>query len=175
MPVDVRLLQHAVLPAFMTRAEGLAMDDPASTPEQAANCCPACGNSITAEPLASAGDNPCPHCDHLLWFVRRSGDGVVVLTFLPGLMLASESRERIDDVTDALRGSSQVILDLSQLQILSSIFLGLLVALHRRIESTEGKMKICGLQPDVREVFKMTKLEELLDIREDEQEARASF
>jgi len=151
------------------------MDDSASTPEGSVNCCPACGKSITTEPLASVGDVPCPHCNHLLWFVRRSEDGIVVLTFLPGLMLASESRERIDDVTDAMHGSSQVILDLSQLQILSSIFLGLLVALHRRVESADGKMKICGLQPDVREVFKMTKLEDLLDIRDDEQDARASF
>jgi anti-anti-sigma factor len=175
MPVDARLLQHAVLPASIPPAKGLAMDDPASTPERAVNRCPACGKSITAEPLASAGDAPCPHCNHLLWFVRRSQDGVVVLTFLPGLMLASESRERIDDVSDAMQGSSQIILDLSQLQILSSIFLGLLVALHRRVEAAEGKLKICGLQPDVREVFKMTKLEELLDIREDEQDARAGF
>jgi anti-sigma B factor antagonist len=151
------------------------MDDPAQTPGGAANCCPECGNAITAEPLASAGDAPCPRCEHLLWFVRRSEDGVVVLTFLPGLMLASESRERIDDVSDAMQGSSRVILDLSQLHILSSIFLGLLVALHRRVQTAEGQLKICGLQPEVREVFRMTKLEELLDICEDEQEARDSF
>lgn len=151
------------------------MDEPVSTPDGAVNCCPSCGKAVTTAPLANAGDVPCPHCDDLLWFVRRAHDGVVVLTFLPGLMVASESRERIDDVSDAMQGCSRIILDLSQLQILSSIFLGLLVALNRRVTEAEGKMKICGVQPDVREVFRMTKLEELFEICEDEQAARDSF
>jgi anti-sigma B factor antagonist len=150
------------------------MDDSAQTPQKPVYC-PACGNAIATEPLASAGDVPCPHCGQLLWFVRRSDNGAVVLSFLPGLMVGSESRERIDDVTDAMGGASQIVVDLSQLEILSSIFLGLLVALHHRVAAAEGKLKICGVRPEIREVFKMTKLDQLLDIREDQQDALESF
>jgi anti-sigma B factor antagonist len=151
------------------------MDNPAPISDSIANCCPECNEAITNDPLAEAGDSPCPRCGHLLWFVRRSSDGVVILTFLPGLMLSSESDERIDEVLAAIGEATRVLIDLSQVHILSSIVLGMLVGLHRRMEAKEGALRICSLQPDVGEVFKMTKLDSILDIRPDEQDAMEEF
>ena len=40
----------------------------ASSPsESIPNCCPACGKPVAIEPR----ETPCPHCHHLLWFVRK--------------------------------------------------------------------------------------------------------
>ncbi len=36
------------------------------------------------------------------------------------------------------------VLDLSQLNFLSSLFLGMLVALHRQMDDDRGHLKICG-------------------------------
>jgi anti-sigma B factor antagonist len=151
------------------------MDNPAPTSDSIADCCPECNEVITNQPLAEAGDSPCPNCGHLLWFVRRAGDQVVVLTFLPGLMLSSESDERINEVLQAIGDGTRVLVNLSQVHILSSIVLGMLVGLHRRMEDRSGTLRICSLQPDVGEVFKMTKLDTILDIRASEADAMEGF
>jgi hypothetical protein len=38
------------------------------TPEGEPNLCPVCGNEVRLEASQPAGDAPCPHCGHLLWF-----------------------------------------------------------------------------------------------------------
>jgi anti-anti-sigma factor len=103
-----------------------------------------------------------------------SGD-VVVLTFLPGLMMSSESLDRVDEVKAAIGGVPRVIINLAPIHFLSSIFLGLLVAIHRQMESAKGSLRVCGVQPDNREVFRITKLEQMLTLCDDEQSALESF
>jgi hypothetical protein len=48
------------------------------TPEGLPNHCPVCGNDLLIEPSRPAGDAPCPHCGHLLWFNRGPSPGWVV-------------------------------------------------------------------------------------------------
>ena len=110
-----------------------------------------------------------------MWFVRRSVDGVVVLTFLPGLVTGSEGLQRIDEVVSAFGGSSRVVVNLSRLRFVSSMFLGMLVVLHKRVVLVKGELKICGIQPEASVVFKITRLDKVFDIRDDEQSALASF
>jgi len=38
------------------------------TPEGEPNRCPVCGKDLRIEPSRPAGDAPCPHCGHLVWF-----------------------------------------------------------------------------------------------------------
>jgi hypothetical protein len=38
------------------------------TPEGEPNCCPLCGHEVRVDVSYPAGDAPCPHCGHLLWF-----------------------------------------------------------------------------------------------------------
>lgn len=151
------------------------MNDSAPISEPTANYCPACGTKVTAEPLNEAGDVPCPECGRLYWFVKQTLENTVVLTFLPGLMVSSESLGRVEEVLSAVDDSPRAILDLSQLHFLSSIFLGLLVAVHRQVVADGGKLRICGVQPDNLEVFRFTKLDKFFDICEDRPSALASF
>jgi anti-anti-sigma factor len=135
------------------------------------NCCPACGGEVAVEASSRAGDTPCPHCGHLLWFVRKSAGAAVVLTFLPGLMAGSESVARINEVLAACGDFSRVVLNLSPLRFLSSMFLAMLVVLHKRVSSAGGTMTICGVQPNAAEVFRITKLDTIFHICRDEQSA----
>jgi hypothetical protein len=50
------------------------------TPEGLPNRCPVCGGDVRLEPSHPAGDAPCPHCGHLLWFMN---DRVVRLPVRP--------------------------------------------------------------------------------------------
>lgn len=144
-------------------------------PDGIAVCCPECGSEVNVASMASAGDTPCPNCRHLFWFTRQPVDEVVVLTFLPGLMLASESLKRIDEVSSAIGDYSRVVLDLSHLRFISSIFLGMLIALQQRVISPNETLKICSTEPGDREVLRMTKLDKVFDVHADIQIAINSF
>lgn len=145
------------------------------TANGAADCCPACGGEVVVEFLDPSGDNPCPHCRRVLWFLRRSRDGVVTLTFLPGLMSGSEAMERVHEVQEAAASSSRLILNLSPMRLISSMFLGMLVVLYRRTVAANGKVRVCGITREIRDVFEVTKLDKVFDIDEDEQSSLDSF
>ncbi len=48
------------------------------TPEGERNCCPLCGQDVCVEVSFPAGDAPCPHCGHLLWFEEHAESNVVL-------------------------------------------------------------------------------------------------
>jgi anti-sigma B factor antagonist len=143
--------------------------------ENAPNCCPACGNELTIQPSSRAEDSPCPHCGRPVWFLRQSVDGITVLSFLPGQICEWESVDRVDDVIAAIGNSQRVIVNLSRLRSVSAAILGMLVRLHRRLVSAQAALKICGLRRESLEVFKMTKLDKVLSIHYNEQNALKSF
>ena len=150
------------------------MITPSQPLEASLNRCPACGGQVFINPAGAVGDSPCPHCRWLLWFVTRSVDDVVVLTFLPGLLAGSESAGRVDEVLSAAGKPPRLVLNLSRLRVVSSLFLGMLVGLHKRVTEAQGAMRICGLEPFVLETLRTTKLDTLLAICDDEQTAVAS-
>jgi anti-anti-sigma factor len=152
------------------------MEVPSSVLEHTPYSCPYCGYAVIVEPASvAAKDAPCRHCGKVLWFVRKMlGDGVV-LTFLPGLMTGSESKERIDEVVSAISNCPRVVLNLSHLHFVASMFLTMLVVLHKKVASAKGTLKICGVQPDPSAVFKHTKLDAVFTIYEDERSALESF
>jgi anti-anti-sigma factor len=158
---------------FFFRPGDRVMDESSRT--DMAYCCPACGSPVTIEPIDSAGDSPCSECGHLIWFVRRNIDETVILTFLPGLMMSSESLDRVSEVKAAIGEAPRGILDLAHIHFLSSIFLGLLVAMHRWLNADARALRICAVQPDNREVFRITKLDGMLTLCDDEQIALESF
>ena len=151
------------------------MVDPIQATHNGPNLCPACGGRLDFDLANAEGDAPCPHCRHLVWFVQKPAGGVVVLTFLPGLVAGSESLERLGEVTIAIGDCKHVVLDLSRLRVITSLFLGMLVALQRRLVAAERRLKICGLSAGQRDIFKTTKLDMVFDICDDEGIALGSF
>jgi len=138
--------------------------------------CPLCGTVVIIAPATDpAKDAPCPHCGELLWFVRKRLGDVVILTFLPGLMAGSESIDLVDEVVSAIGDTTRVVLNLSHLRFISSLFLGMLVVVHKRLASANGTLKICGVQPEASVVFKITKLDMIFDMYPNEQSALEAF
>jgi len=149
--------------------------DSTQSPQDAPGLCPACGEPFVPDPESPDEEGPCPHCRHPVWFVRKPLDDAVVLTFLTGLISGSESLGRLDEVTAAVAKAPRIVVDLSRMRFISSMFLGMLVALHRRVVAAQGALRLCGLRSGEREVFKATRLDTVFDIREDEPSALASF
>jgi anti-sigma B factor antagonist len=58
---------------------------------------------------------------------------------------------------------------------MSSSMLGKLVQTHKKCAEFKVKLKLCSIDPEIRQVFKITKLDKLFDIDPDEAAARKAF
>jgi anti-sigma B factor antagonist len=78
----------------------------------------------------------------------------------------------------ARRRGQHLCLDLGRLDYLSSSGLGLLLALHGHVKAGGGRLSLCNVGEAVHEVFAVTRLNSILDVRrqttEDEPPAAAS-
>jgi len=68
-----------------------------------------------------------------------------------------------------------ILLNFSDVEFLSSAALGKLITLDRKVKSAKGRLKMSNIRPEILEVFQITKLNKVFDIRGDEAEAIAAF
>jgi anti-sigma B factor antagonist len=61
----------------------------------------------------------------------------------------------------------RMVIDLTDVTLLASMGLGMLVTLHKEAGNNGGKLAICGLQPDIVQLLKVTHLERVLKIHPD--------
>jgi anti-sigma B factor antagonist len=72
-------------------------------------------------------------------------------------------------------GRDRLLLDFSAVDFLSSAALGKLITLDKKMKAHGGVLKLSNIRPEIYEVFAITKLNRLFDIRKDEAEALAAF
>ena len=68
-----------------------------------------------------------------------------------------------------------ILLNFTNVEFLSSAALGKLITLDRKVKASKGRMKMCNIRPEIFEVFQITKLNKVFDIRKDETEAMTAF
>jgi anti-sigma B factor antagonist len=68
-----------------------------------------------------------------------------------------------------------LLLNFSSVEFLSSAALGKLITLDKKVKARGGKLKLSNIRPEIYEVFAITKLNKLFDIKDDEADALASF
>lgn len=104
--------------------------------------------------------------------------GVVVVgigsaSILEAQTIESLGRQLYELVDDQAR--RQILLDFSHVRFLSSSMLGVLVSLQKKAQAIKGQVVICSLRPNLRESFKITRLDKLFKFYEDEESALNSF
>jgi anti-anti-sigma factor len=62
-------------------------------------------------------------------------------------------------------GAATVLLDLSDITFMSSIGLGTLIGLHRRLKAHGGHLVVAGVSDEIYELVEVTGLIRLLDVR----------
>jgi anti-sigma B factor antagonist len=72
-------------------------------------------------------------------------------------------------------GRDRLLLDFSSVEFLSSAALGKLITLDKKMKAHGGILKLSNIRPEIYEVFTITKLNRLFDIRKDEADALAAF
>jgi anti-sigma B factor antagonist len=128
--------------------------------------CPVCGTSVH--------DTVCPSCGHLLWFASRQVGDVTVIHLIDSRAAVMELLDLLDNsVIDGMIG--RLVINFGSIQQVSSAALGKLVKLMHRADSVRGKLALCGLHADLRQVFKITKLDQVFAIFENENDALKSY
>ncbi|MHC4105321.1 MAG: STAS domain-containing protein [Planctomycetota bacterium] len=61
----------------------------------------------------------------------------------------------------------KLVLDFGNVRFLSSAVLGLLIRLSKRIYEKDGQLKLCNINPNIFEIFKITRLTTTFDIHKD--------
>ncbi len=100
-------------------------------------------------------------------------DGVTVVR-LVGPKLVIDAGGPLYGLVDE-DGHRKLLLDFAEVGFLSSAALGLLITLKRKVDAAGGQLKLCRLSPDLLEMFRLTRIEELFTIHGDEREALAQF
>ena len=72
-------------------------------------------------------------------------------------------------------GRQNVLLNFSSVEFLSSAALGKLITLDKKVKAHNGSLKLSNIRPEIYEVFAITRLNKLFDIKEDEADALAAF
>jgi anti-anti-sigma factor len=105
-------------------------------------------------------------------------DDILTIRLADERLVDPEQLKRLFDDLNTLLGKTneqQVILDFTPVKFMASAMLGKLVQLEKKCKEFKVKLKLCGVSPDIMQVFKITKLNKVFDIQPDEPTARKSF
>jgi anti-sigma B factor antagonist len=72
-------------------------------------------------------------------------------------------------------GRDKLLLNFAAVDFLSSAALGKLITLDKKMKAHGGALKLSNIRPEIYEVFAITKLNRLFDIKDDEADALAAF
>ncbi|MEC7566824.1 MAG: STAS domain-containing protein [Planctomycetota bacterium] len=108
--------------------------------------------------------------------VSQNGE-VTVVQFKSNKYLATDDIQQLGDelfqVVDD--GSTQVVLDMSAIDFLSSAALNRLIMLNKKFKDVGGALRLSGLTAEIDKIFTITRLNTLFKIHADVPSALASF
>jgi anti-sigma B factor antagonist len=95
----------------------------------------------------------------------EQSDGVKIIRFTAGQNRDVENviAKELEGLTDGL-GKSHLLLDFTNVEYITSVELGTLIGLHKRMKATGGRLTLFNLNLQVFEVFAVTRLDTLLGI-----------
>ena len=98
--------------------------------------------------------------------IEATDTGVVARLNLK--LLDDRSLTRMDEMVDKAAcgraGATNIVLDMSRVQIVPSLGLGLLLTLMKKYKERGQHVKLAAVQPQVRTAMAITKLDQILDL-----------
>jgi anti-sigma B factor antagonist len=109
--------------------------------------------------------------------VEDIGD-VTVVNFTDRKILDEQNIQVIGEQLFSLvdeAGRKKILLNFGNVEYLSSAALGKLITLNKKLQAAGGKLILCNIDPQIYEVFEITKLNKLFNIKAEEQAALQEF
>jgi anti-sigma B factor antagonist len=109
--------------------------------------------------------------------IEEVGD-VTIARFLDKKILDENNIQMIGNQMFGLvdeDGRKKIVLDFSNVEYLSSAALGKLITMNNKVKTAKGKLRLCNIRPEILEVFTITKLNKVLEIKTDQEQALAGI
>lgn len=109
--------------------------------------------------------------------VEVEGD-ITRVSFLDRNILEEASIQQIADEISTLIGQSpnpKLLIDFQNVEHLSSAALGALISINKKVKAQGGQLRLTRIDPQIYEVFVITKLNKLFQIHDDAEAAVQSF
>ncbi|MBM4076858.1 MAG: STAS domain-containing protein [Planctomycetes bacterium] len=104
--------------------------------------------------------------------------GITIAAFTDKKILDEVNIQMIGNQLFALvdeDGRRKIILDFTRVEYLSSAALGKLIQLNKKIGAIKGKLRLCAIRPEIYEVFELTRLNKVFDIKDTQEDALEGF
>ena len=105
-------------------------------------------------------------------------DGVTRIEFVDRNILDEANIQRIGEEITSIIDSQiepKLLISFDNVDHLSSAALGTLITINTKIRSKDGQLRLANIDPQIYEVFVITKLNKLFQIHESADQALASF
>ena len=105
-------------------------------------------------------------------------EGVTLVEFVDRNILDEANIQAInEEITSEIEKSDtpKVLISFSNVDHLSSAALGALITINNKIKEKGGELHLANIDPQIYEVFVITRLNKLFNIHESTDEARAAF
>lgn len=112
------------------------------------------------------------------WIQREQINDLAIVRFTQSVILSGKHADVVGAFLDDLMeepGCPRLVVNLANVQSLTSLVLGKLAGLHRRAREIGGRLVLCEPDPIVREILDVVGLSRLMSVYETEQEAVQSF
>jgi anti-sigma B factor antagonist len=109
--------------------------------------------------------------------VEDIGD-VTVVNFVDRKILDEQNIQIIGEQLFSLvdeAGRRKLLLNFGNVEYLSSAALGKLITLNKKVQASGGRLILCNIDPQIHEVFEITKLDKFFNIQKEEQAALQAF
>ncbi len=109
--------------------------------------------------------------------VEEIGD-VTVVNFVDRKILDEQNIQVIGEQLFSLveeQGKRKILLNFGNVEYLSSAALGKLITLNKKAQNAKGRLILCNIDPQIHEVFEITKLDKFFNIQKDEQTGLQAF
>jgi anti-sigma B factor antagonist len=109
----------------------------------------------------------------------NESDGIKIVRFHDHQLFDERTvREVAEEIGVALPNDGspiRLVVDFSDVTLISSTFLSKLILLQRRVDSTAGRLRLCEMSPVIQQVFRTSNLDRLFKIDRDQRTALDSF
>ncbi len=105
-------------------------------------------------------------------------DGVTLIEFVDRNILDEANIQAInEEITGEIEKSAtpRLLISFSNVDHLSSAALGALITINNKIKEKSGELHLANIDPQIYEVFMITRLNKLFNIHDTTDEARAAF
>jgi anti-sigma B factor antagonist len=150
------------------------MNTSAELPNEQMRQCPICDAQLRVDSFRT-GETACSGCGHVIWYQKRTVDGISIMDAISGIVAINMDIERVSNSLLSGTDKARVVLNLSRLKFISSAFVAGMIALQKRVRAANGRLILCGMHPIVRETLHGARLDTYFEICENEQDALDSL